>query len=140
MTRENSIERQRDRSQKSDYQRDLEFLRATSPTYKSLVRNMVASYACADIELRVAGGSGPEPEPFQGLIPCMTARRDDDFLVIEIATGVMLRNPHLIERLTLLSQMENSRRWLVVPFDDLLEAQVLINDVAGGWRAIVGDG
>jgi hypothetical protein len=52
----------------------------------------------------------------------------------------MLRNPHLVERMTLLSRMENSRRWLVVPFDDLLQAQVLINDVAGGWRAIVGDG
>jgi hypothetical protein len=70
----------------------------------------------------------------------MTAQRDGDLLVIEIATGVMLRNPHLVERMTLLSRMENSRRWLVVPFDDLLQAQVLINDVAGGWRAIVGDG
>lgn len=140
MTREDSIERQDARSQKSAEQRDLEFLRATSPTYKALVRNMVCSYTRDDTEVRVAGGSGPEPDAFLGLVPCMTAQRDGDLLVIEIATGVMLRNPHLVERMTLLSRMENSRRWLVVPFDDLLQAQVLINDVAGGWRAIVGDG
>jgi hypothetical protein len=140
VTREDAFERQSERQQKSADQRDLEFLRATSPTYKALVRNMICSYTRDDTEVRVAGGSGPEPEPFQGLVPCMTARRDDDLLVIEIATGIMLRNPHLVERLTLLSKMERSRRWLVVPFDDLLQAQVLINDIAGGWRAIVGDG
>ena len=139
MTREDSIER-REPLQKNGDQRELEFLRATSPTFKALVRNMVCSYTRADTEVRVAGGPGAEPQAFLGVVPCMTARRDDDFLVIEIATGVMLRNPHLVERLTLLAKMENTRRWLVVPFDDLLEAQVLINDIAGSWRAIVGDG
>lgn len=140
MAREHSIDRQDELPQKSADQRDLEFLRATSPTYKALVRNMVCSYTRDDTEVRVAGGSGPEPEAFQGLVPCMTARRADDFLVIEMATGVMLRNPHLVERLTLLSKMKNTRHWLVVPFDDLLEAQVLINNIDGAWRAIVGDG
>ena len=104
------------------------------------MRNVVRTYLTPGREVRAAGGPEPEPEAFDGVVPCVTVSGHDDFLIMEIATGAMLRNVHLIERLKTLGKLAGARRWLVVPFDDLIEAQILLKSVEGGWRAIVGDG
>ncbi len=124
----------------SEAARDLMFQRATSPAYKALVRVTQLAFEADGAEVRVQGHAGPQPEPVMGLAPCMTVKTSKRFILIEVATNSMLRNAHLAERLKLLSKMKGAEKWLIVAFDDLMDAEELVQRSEPGWRAIVAGG
>lgn len=120
--------------------RDLMFQRATSPAYKALVRGTQVAFEADGAEVRVQGYAGPQPEPVMGLAPSMTVKTPARFILIEVATRSMLRNSHLAERLDRLGKAKGAEKWLVVAFDDLVDAEELVRRVEPGWRAIVAGG
>ncbi|MFN0150034.1 MAG: hypothetical protein ACKVU1_04870 [bacterium] len=124
----------------SEAARDLMFLRATSPAYKALLRAAQVMFDKDGTDVRVQGFSGPQPDPVLGLAPCMTVKTDKRLILIEVATNAMMKNAHLAERLNRLAKAKGAEKWLVVAFDDLMDAEELVRKVETGWRPIVAGG
>ncbi len=124
----------------SEAARDLMFQRATSPAYKALVRATQVMFEKDGADVRVQGYSGSQPEPVMGLAPSMTVKTEKRFILIEVATNAMMRNTHLAERMNRLAKAKGAEKWLVVAFDDLMDAEELVRKVESGWRPIVAGG